>query len=110
MIAVTGGGSLARRRRGQRWEDLATSTSKQLIGSRGPGGYDGIDVDPRGDNDNETTISLAMATATRVAGNIEGDGGKSNDDDTSISLAIATATRVAGDNESKSGKSAGNDE
>jgi hypothetical protein len=107
---VTGGGSLERQpRRRQRWEDLAASTSKQLIGLRGSGGYDGNDVNPRGDNDNETTISLAMATATRVAGNKEGDGGKSDDDDTPISLVMATATRVAGDNESKSRKSAGND-
>ncbi len=58
----------------------------------------------------DTTISLAMATATRVAGNKEGDGGKSNDDDTSTSLAMAMATRVAGDEECDSGKSDGNDE
>ena len=30
---------------------------------------------------NDTTISLAMATATRVAGDKECDGGKSNGDD-----------------------------
>ncbi len=58
----------------------------------------------------DTTISLVMATATRVAGNEEGDGGKSNDDDTSTSLAMATTTRVAGGEECDSGKSDGNDE
>ena len=42
-----------------------------------------------------------MATATRVAGDEEGDGGKSNDDDTPVSLAMATVTRVAGDEEDK---------
>ena len=46
--------------------------------------------------DNDTTISLAMATATRVAGDEEGDGGKSDDDDTLTSLATATATRSGG--------------
>ena len=55
------------------------------------------------------TISLAMATAMRVTGNKEGDGGKSDDDDTPISLAMGTATRVAGDEESDSGKSDGDD-
>ena len=51
-----------------------------------------------------------MATATRVAGDKEGDGGKSNNDDTPISLAMATATRVAGNKESDGGKSDGDDE
>jgi hypothetical protein len=45
---------------------------------------------------NDTTISLAMAKATRVAGDKEGDGGKSDDDDTPTSLATATATRSGG--------------
>ncbi len=107
-IAVTGGGSLARRQR-RRWEDLATSTSKGLISLRGWGGYDDDDVDPRGNDDNDT-ISLAMATATRVVGNEEGDGSKSDDDDTPISLAMATTTRVAGEEESDGGKSDGDDE
>ncbi len=39
------------------------------------------DVDPRGDNYNNTTISLAMAMATRVEGNKEYNGGKSDGDD-----------------------------
>jgi hypothetical protein len=51
-----------------------------------------------------------MATATRVAGDKEGDGGKSDDNDTSISLAMAMTTRVAGDKESDGRKSDGNDE
>ncbi len=38
-----------------------------------------------------------------MAGDEEGDGGKSDDDDTPISLAMATATRVAGDEESDGG-------
>ncbi len=62
-----------------------------------------------GEDDNEATISLAMAMATRAAGDEEGDGGKSDDDDTPISLAMATATRVAGDKESDDGKSNGDD-
>ena len=44
-IAVTGGGSLTRRRRRQ-WEDLVTSMSKQSIGLQGRGGYDDDDFDP----------------------------------------------------------------
>jgi hypothetical protein len=56
-------------------------TSKRLVGLRGRGGDDEDDVDPRSDDNNNTTISLAMATATRVAGNKEGDGGKSDGDD-----------------------------
>ena len=59
---------------------------------------------------NDTTISLAMATATRVAGDKEGDGGKSDDDNTPISLAMVTAMRVAGDKECDGGKSDGDDE
>ena len=51
-----------------------------------------------------------MATAMRVAGDEEGDGGKSDDDNTPISLAMVTATRVAGDEESYGGKSDGDDE
>ena len=49
-------------------EDPATTTSKQLVGSRGRGGDDDDDVDPRGNDDDNTTISLAMAAAIRVAG------------------------------------------
>ncbi len=74
------------------------------------GSYDDDDVDPRGDDDNDTTISLAMVMATRVVGDEEVDGGKSNDDDTPISLAMAMATRVAGNEESDGGKSDGDDE
>ena len=51
-----------------------------------------------------------MAMATMVAGDKEGDGGKSDDDNTPISLAMATATRVAGDKVSDGGKSDGDDE
>ena len=39
------------------------------------------DVDPRGDDYNDTTISLVTATATRVAGDKGCDGGKSDGDD-----------------------------
>jgi hypothetical protein len=77
-------------------EDPATTMSKQSVGLRGRGGDDDDDFDPRGNGDNDTTISLAMATATRVAGDKEGDGGKSNGDDTPTSLATATATRSGG--------------
>ncbi len=77
---------------------------------RGRGGDDNNDVDPRGDDDDNTTISLAMATATRVAGNKEIDGGKSKGDDekgggqaTATAMAtkrvMAAATRVAGNKE-----------
>ncbi len=97
-IAVTEGGSLARRGRRQ-WEDLATLTSKRSIGLRRRGGYDDDGINPRGGNDNDTTISLVMATATRLAGDEEG-----------ISLAMAMVTKVAGDEESDSGKSNGDDE
>ncbi len=85
-------------------------TSKRSIGSRGRGGYDDDNVDPRGDDVNDTPISLAMATSMRVAGDKEGDGGKSDDDDTPISLAMVTATRVVGGEESDGGKSDGDDE
>ena len=108
LIAVKGGGLLARRRRRQ-WEDLATTTSKRLIGSGEQGGDNDNDVDPRGDDYNDTTISLAMATATRVAGDKECNGGKSDGDDekgcgqettTAPKRAVAaTATRAAGDKE-----------
>jgi hypothetical protein len=77
LIAVTGGGLLARRQQRQ-WEDPATKTSKRLVGSQGRGGDDDDNVDPRGDDDDDTTISLAMAMAMRVAGDKEGDGGKSD--------------------------------
>jgi hypothetical protein len=45
-----------------------------------------------------------------LQGDEEGDGGKSDDDDTPISLAMATVTRVAVDEESDGGKSKGDDE
>jgi len=64
-----------------RWEDLATTTSKRLLGSGGQGGDNDGDVDPRGDDYNDTTISLAMGMATRVAGDKECNGGKSYGDD-----------------------------
>ena len=65
----------------RRWEDLATTASKRLLGSGGQGGDNDGDVDPRGDDYNDTTISLAMAMATRVAGDKECNGGKSDGDD-----------------------------
>ena len=65
--------------------------SKRLVGSRGRGGDDDNGIDPRGNEDDNTTISLAMATATRVAGNKEGDGGKSDGDDEGLTATIATA-------------------
>jgi hypothetical protein len=65
----------------RRWEDLATTTSKRLLGSGGQGGDNDGDVDPRGDDYNDTTISLAMAMATRVAGDKECNDGKSDGDD-----------------------------
>jgi hypothetical protein len=85
---------------------------------QGRGGYDDDDVDPRGDDDNYTTISLTMATATRVAGDEESVGGKSDGDDkkgcmrataTATKRAMAMATRAAGDEEGdgKGGKSDG---
>jgi hypothetical protein len=106
-IAVKGGVSLARRRR-RRWEDLAPTTSKRSVSSGGQGDDNDGDVDPRGDDYNDTTISLAMATATRVAGDKECDGGKSDGDDekgcgrataTAPKRAVAAATRAAGDEE-----------
>jgi hypothetical protein len=116
-IAVTGGGLLAQRQRRQR-EDLATLTSKRSICSRGRGGYDDNDIDPRGDDDNDTTISLAMATATRVAGDKKSVGGKSDGDNEkgcgratamATKRAMAAATRAAGDEEGngKGGESDG---
>jgi hypothetical protein len=50
-----GGGSLARRQR-RRCEDLATTTSKRSVGSRGRGGDNDNDVDPRGEDDNDTNL------------------------------------------------------
>ena len=96
-------------------EDPATMTSKQSVGLLGRGGDDDDVVDPRGDSDNDTTISLAMATATRVEGDEEVDGGKSDDDYTNqpcdgdgnevwratksaiAARAMATMKRVAGE-------------
>ena len=60
---------------------------------------------------NDTTISLAMATVTRVAGDKECDGGKSDGDDekgcgrataTAPKREVAAATRAAGDEEGDS--------
>jgi hypothetical protein len=56
-------------------------TSKWLVGLQGQGGDDNKVVNPRGSSNNDTTISLVMAKATRVVGNKEGDGGKSNGED-----------------------------
>ena len=50
----------------RRWEDLATTTSKRSVGSGGQGGDNGNDVDLRGDNYTDITISLAMATGWRA--------------------------------------------
>ena len=47
---------------------------------KGHAGADSVEKSPYRDY-NDTTISLAMATATRVAGDKECDGGKSNGDD-----------------------------
>ena len=83
-------------------------TSKQSVGSGGQGGDNGDDVDLRGYDYTDITISLAMATATRVAGDKECDGGKSDGDDekgcgrataTVPKRAVAAATRAAGDEE-----------
>ena len=107
LIAVTGGGLLVRRQRRQR-EDLATLTSKRSICSQGRGGYDDNDINPRGNDDNDTTISLAMAMATRVAGDKESVGRKSDGDNKkgcgratamATKRAMAAATSVAGDEE-----------
>ncbi len=65
--------------------------SKRSVGSRGRGGDDDNGIDPRGNDDDDTTISLAMATATRVAGNEEGDGGKSDGNDEDLTAMISTA-------------------
>ncbi len=86
------------------------TTLKRLVGSQGRGGNDDNDIDPRGNNDDNTTISLAMAMATRVVGNKEDDGGKSDGDNkkgggqaTAMAMvmkrAMAAATRVAGNKE-----------
>ncbi len=48
---------------------------------RGRGGNDDDDINPRGDDYDDTTISLAMAMGMRVVGNEEGNDGKSNGDD-----------------------------
>jgi hypothetical protein len=83
-----------------------TTTSKRSVGSGGQGGDNDNNVDPRGDDYNDTTISLAMVMATRVAGDKECDGGKSDGDDkkgcgqamvTAPKRVVAAATRVAGD-------------
>ena len=75
--------------------------------SGGQGGDNDNDVDPRGGDYNDA-ISLAMATAMRVAGDKECDGGKSDGDDekgcrrataTAPKRAVAVATRAAGDKE-----------
>jgi hypothetical protein len=86
------------------------TTSKRSVGSQGQGGDDDGDFDPRGDDDDDKTISLAMETASRVAGNEEGDGGKSDGDDEkdggratatvmATKRAMAATTRVAGNEE-----------
>jgi hypothetical protein len=108
-IAVAGGGTPSRQRQ-QRWEDPATTTWKRLVGLQGQGGDDDNDINTRGNDGYDTTISLAMATATRVAGDEEGDGGKSDGNDekgggqaTATTMAtkraMAAATRVAGNKE-----------
>ncbi len=75
-------------------------------------GADSVEKSPHC-NYNDTTVSLAMATATRVAGDKECDGGKSNggksDGDnkkgcgrataTAPKREVAAATRAAGDKE-----------
>ena len=71
-----------------------TTTSKRLLGSGGQGGDNDGDVDPRGDDYNDTTISLAMAMATRVAGDKECNCGKS-DGDNKKGCGQATATAPA---------------
>ncbi len=86
------------------------TTSKRLVGSRGRGGNDYDDLDPRGNDDDNTTVSLAMAMAMRVAGDEEGNGGKSDGNDkkggrqaTATAMVtkrvMAAATRVVGDEE-----------
>ncbi len=70
-------------------------------------GADSVEKSPHRDY-NDTTISLAMAMATRVAGDKECDGGKSEGDDekscgrvmaTAPKREVAAATRAAGDKE-----------
>ena len=83
-------------------------TSKRSICSQGRGGYDDNDINPRGNDDNDTTISLAMAMATRVAGDKESVGRKSDGDNKkgcgratamATKRAMAAATSAAGDEE-----------
>ena len=57
--------------------------SKWLVGLQGQGGDDNVGIKPRGDDDDDKTISLAMATAMMVVGDKEGYGGKSNGNDES---------------------------
>ena len=85
------------------------TTSKRSVGSGGQGSDNDDNVDLRGDDYNDTTISLAMATATRVAGDKECDGGKSDGNDekgcgraTAPKREVAAATRAAGDEEGDS--------
>jgi len=91
---------------------------KWSVGSGGQGGDNDGNVDPRGDDYNNTTISLAMATATRVVGDKECNGSKSNGDDekgcgqamaTAPKRVMAAATSAAGDKEGngEGGKSDG---
>ena len=81
-------------------------------------GADSVEKSPHRDYNN-TTISLAMATATRVAGDKECDHGKSDGDDekgfgqataTEPKREVAAATRAAGDKEcdGEGGESDGN--
>jgi len=83
-------------------------TSKRSVGSGGQGGDNDGDVDPRGDDYNDTIISLAMAMATRVAGDKECNGSKSDGDDEkgcgqATAMApkrvVAVATRAVGGEE-----------
>ncbi len=94
-------------------------TTKCPVGSGEQGGNNDNDVDARGDNYNDTTISLAMAMVTRVAGDKECDGGKSDGNDgkgcgrataTAPKRVVAAATRAAGDEEGngEGGESDGN--
>jgi len=81
----------------------------EAVGSSGgQGGNNDNDVDLRGGDYNDTAISLAMAMATRVAGDKECDGGKSDGDNkkgcrraTAMApkRAVAAAMRAAGDEE-----------
>ena len=85
-----------------------TTTSKRSVGSGGQGGDNDNDVNLRGNDYNDTKISLAMATGTKVAGDTECDGGKSDGDNekgcgrataTASKRELAAATRAAGDEE-----------